>query len=89
MKKFVFISHKLQGDPVVYKVKDQASEPTEGIFYKQELLRVDEPEFYTIERIITHKRNKEGKWIYLVKWKNYSDEFNPFVTEEDLKSLKA
>ena len=83
------ISHKLQGDPVVYKVKDQAGEPIEGIFYKQELLRVEEAEFYTIEKIIIRKKNKEEKWIYLVKSKNYSDKFNSFVTEEDIKSLKA
>ena len=82
------ISHKLPGDPVVYKVKDQADEQVDGIFYQQELQQVSEPDFYKIEKIIKRKKDKNGNWIYLVKWKGYPEKFNSFVTEEDIKSLK-
>ena len=82
------ISHKLQGDPVVYKVKDQAGESIDGIFYFHELLKVFEPEFYKIEKIIKRRKDNKGNWIYLVKWQGYPEKFNSFVTETDVKSLR-
>ncbi|XP_066926306.1 SCAN domain-containing protein 3-like [Clytia hemisphaerica] len=78
----------LKGNPVVYKVKDQANEPIEGIFYQQELQRVYEPDSYKIEKIIKKQRQPNGSWKYLVKWKGYPEKFNSFVNETDLKSLK-
>ena len=82
------ISHKLSGNPVVFKVKDQADEQVEGIFYQQELRKVSEPDAYKIEKIIKRKRDKNGNWIYLFKWKGYPEKFNSFVSEEDISSLK-
>ena len=82
------ISHKLSGDPVVFKVKDQAGESVDGIFYQQELQKVSEPDAYKIEKIIKRKKQKDGSWIYLVKWKGYPEKFNSFVNKEDIQSLK-
>ena len=82
------ISHKLSGDPVVFKVKDQADEQVDGIFYQQELQKVSEPDAYKIEKIIKRKKDKNDNWIYLVKWKGYPEKFNSFVNEEDIRSLK-
>lgn len=82
------ISHKLSGDPVVFKVKDQAGESVDGIFYLQELQKVSEPDAYKIEKIIKRKIQKDGSWIYLVKWKGYPEKFNSFVNKEDIQSLK-
>ena len=45
------ISHKLSGDPVVFKVKDQADEQVDGIFYQQELQKVSEPDAYKLSLI--------------------------------------
>ena len=74
------ISHKLSGDPVVFKVKDQADE--------QELQKVSEPDAYKIEKIIKRKKDKNGNCIHFVKWKGYPKKFNSFVNEEDIRSLK-
>ena len=82
------ISNKLPGDPVVFKVEDQAGEQVDGIFYQQELQKVGEPDAYKIEKIIKRKKDKNGGWIYLVKWKGYPEKFNSFVNEEDIKSLR-
>ena len=62
MKKFFVISYKLQGDPVVYKVKDQADEPVTGIFYQEELQKVGEPDAYKIERVLKRKKHTDGIW---------------------------
>ena len=82
------ISHKLSGDPVVFKVKDQAGESVDGIFYQQELQKVSEPDAYKIEKMIKRKKQKDGSWIYLVKWKGYPEKFNSFVNKENIQSLK-
>ena len=82
------ISHKLSGDPVVFKVKDQADEQVDGIFYEQELQKVSEPDAYKIEKIIKRKKDKNGNCIHFVKWKGYPKKFNSFVNEEDIRSLK-
>ena len=82
------ISHKLSGNPVVFKVKDQADEQVDGIFYQKELQKVSEPDAYKIEKIIKRKKDKNNNWIYLVKWKGYPEKFNSFVNEEDIRSLK-
>ena len=72
----------------MYKVKDQAGESIDGIFYFHELLKVFEPEFYKIEKIIKRRKDNKGNWIYLVKWQGYPEKFNSFVTETDVKSLR-
>ena len=55
-----------------YKIKDLNGEIIEGIFYERELQKTkNTSEVYIIEKII--KKNKNN---YLVKWKNYSNDFN-------------
>ena len=73
---------------MVFKVKDQADEQVDGIFYQKELQKVREPDAYKIEKIIKRKKDKNNNWIYLVKWKGYPEKFNSFVNEEDIRSLK-
>lgn len=80
------ITHKLTNTlPIVYKLKDQANEPIKGMFYHEELQKVTEPSTYRIEKILRRKRTKDGKLLYFVKWKGYSNKFNSYVSEEDLK----
>ena len=80
-----YIKHKLNGMPQVYKLKDQADENKNGVFYAQELQKVIEPETYRIEKVIRKKRDRNGNILYYVKWKGYPDKFNSFVTAEDLQ----
>ena len=69
----------------VYKLKDQNGEPIKGTFYFEELQKVIEPDTYRIERIIRKKRAADGKLLYYVKWKGYSDKFNSYVHAQDLQ----
>ena len=79
------ITHKVVGNPTVYKIKDQADEPIKGTFYYEELQKVSEPSTYRIEKVIRKKRTADGKLIYYVKWKGYSNKFNSYVPAEDLQ----
>lgn len=69
----------------VYKLEDQSGEAIKGTFYYEELQKVIEPDAYRIERIIRKKKDANGKLIYYVKWKGYSDKFNSYVPAEDLQ----
>ena len=81
------ITHKLLGNPLTYKLKDQADESIKGVFYVDELQKIVEPSTYRIEKIIRKKKSSNGKLVYLVKWRGYSDKFNSFVTAEDIEKL--
>jgi hypothetical protein len=82
------VSHRFDdGNPMVYKLKDQSGEPIKGTFYYEELQKVVEPEAYRIEKIIRKKKTVSGKLLYYVKWKGYSENFNSYISGEDLKRL--
>ena len=49
------------------------------MFYAQELLKTKQNDLYIIEKIIRKNKNR-----YLVKWRNYSDEFNSWVDKDDI-----
>ena len=81
----IFVIRKiLHGNPITYKLKDQAGEDLKGMFYEAELQKVIEPSTYRIEKVIRKKKDKTGKLLYYVKWRGYPDKFNSFVSEEDL-----
>lgn len=81
------ISHVILGNPIVYKLKDQAGEPLNGSFYREELQMINEPSTYRIEKVLRSKKSRDGKKSYFVKWKGYPDKFNSFVSEKDLHAL--
>ena len=63
-----------------YKIKDLNDEIIEGIFYERELQKTkNNSEVYIIEKIIRKNKNK-----YLVKWRNYSDDFNSWIDKNDI-----
>ena len=64
---------------ITYKIKDLNDEIIEGIFYEKELQKTKNTGVYIIEKIIQKNKNK-----YLVKWRNYSDEFNSWVDKDDV-----
>lgn len=81
------VTHVINMIPIVYKIEDYSKEPIKGTFYNEELQKVDEPDTYSIERIIRKKRNADGTISCLVKWRGYPDKFNSYVLEEDLQTL--
>ena len=65
---------------ITYKIKDLNGEIIKGNFYEKELQKTkNNSEVYIIEKIIQKNKNK-----YLVKWRNYSDEFNSWVDKDDI-----
>ena len=51
-----------------------------GQFYEKEITKTkNTSQVYIIEKIIRKNKNK-----YLVKWRNYSDEFNSWIDKDDI-----
>ena len=77
----LFKIHSINKSNVItYKIKDLNDEIIEGIFYQQELQKSkNTSEVYIIEKIIRKNKNK-----YLVKWRNYSNEFNSWIDKDDI-----
>ena len=65
---------------IIYKIKDLNDEIIKGQFYEKELQKTkNNSEVYIIEKIIRKNKNR-----YLVKWRNYSDNFNSWVDKDDV-----
>ena len=77
----LFKIHSINKSNVItYKIKDLNNEIIEGIFYERELQKTrNTSEVYIIEKIIRKNKNK-----YLVKWRNYSNDFNSWVDKDDI-----
>ena len=72
--------------PPVYKIKDTRNEVIEGVFYEQELQKVDfanEKEEFWIDQILQTKKTKLGK-EYFVSWQGYPSSFNSWIKEKNL-----
>lgn len=70
-----------QHQPVTYNLKDTDNQPIRGIFYEPELQRIDRDSFNSeVLRQIDKLKSigqSGGSCYYFVKWRGYSDEFNP------------
>ena len=77
----LFKIHSINKSNVItYKIKDLNDEIIEGIFSQQELQKSkNTSEVYIIEKIIRKNKNK-----YLVKWRNYSKDFNSWIDKDDI-----
>ena len=77
----LFKVHSINKSNVItYKIKDLNDGIIEGIFYEKELQKSKNTSgVYIIEKIIQKNKNK-----YLVKWRNYSNEFNSWVDKNDI-----
>ena len=65
---------------ITYKIKDLNDNVIEGIFYERELQKTkNTSEIYIIEKIIKKNKNK-----YLVKWRNYSNDFNSWINKDNV-----
>ena len=77
----LFKIHSINKSNVItYKIKDLNDEIIEGIFYERELQKTkNNSGVYIIEKIIRKNKNK-----YLVKWRNYSNDFNSWIDKNDI-----
>ena len=64
---------------ITYEIKDLNNEIIDGIFYEKELQLTKNTGVYIIEKIIRKNKNK-----YLVKWRNYSNDFNSWIDKDDI-----
>ena len=67
--------------PITYKIADLNGEEIKGTFYEPELQKTSQ-ELFRIEKVI-----KRGKKKSLVKWKDYSDDFNSWVDNKDIVNI--
>ena len=57
----IFTIHKIiNRSPVVYKLKDLAGDVIEGTFYKEELQKITDSGYYSVEKVLKN-RKKKGK----------------------------
>ena len=82
------VTKRIPRRPPVYKIADYHGEELEGTFYKQELQNIikKDSDFCGIENVI--KSRMRGKHReYLVKWLGYSNDFNSWVPEDNVKDI--
>ena len=73
--------------PPVYRLRDYADDEIEGVFYAEELQKVQKSDdIYKIEKILAEKK-ENGKVKVLVKWLGYDKKFNSWVPESELRKL--
>ena len=89
-EEFQIISSSLKQGRPAYVLQDYAGELITGTFYPEELQKLDRTEdnrVYRIEKIIRTRRYKNRPKEYLVKWLNWGDKWNSWVTENDMESI--
>ncbi|XP_046737539.1 uncharacterized protein LOC124406228 [Diprion similis] len=65
--------------PLTYKLKDYQNRPISGGFYEQELLKVEHPDIYLVEKVLKKRRKK----LY-VKWLGFYSTHNSWINESDV-----
>ena len=79
----LFKIHSIDKSNVItYTINDMNNEIMQGIFYEKELQlsKMKENGLCIIEKII--RKNKDR---YLIKWRNYSNDFNSWINKNDSK----
>jgi hypothetical protein len=81
----IFVVHKIIAkNPVSYNLLDLKGENLIGSFYEPELQLVDfKGKLFVIDKILKTKTVKDKK-EYFVSWKDYSSDFNSWVSEKNL-----
>ena len=70
--------------PPVYRLRDYTDDEIEGVFYAEELQKVQKPDdVYKIEKILAEKK-ENGKVKVLVKWLGYDKKFNTWIPKSEL-----
>lgn len=72
--------------PYRYWIKDEKNEPIEGSFYEPELQKTKLADVFLVEKVLEKRTVKKVKQS-LVKWLGYSDKFNSWIDDKELKDL--
>ena len=73
--------------PPVYQLRDYADDEIEGVFYAEELQKVQKSDdINKIEKILAEKKEND-KVKVLVKWLGYDKKFNTWVPKSELRKL--
>ena len=75
------VKNRFPTDPPTYEIEDYSGEVVKGIFYAEELQKVNkDPNVFEVEKIIrTRKRN--GKLQYLFRWSGYGPKHDSWVDD--------
>ena len=65
--------------PFTYRLQDYRKQPIRGGFYEEELLKVEHPDAYLVEKVL----RKRGKKVY-VKWLGFDNEHNSWINASEL-----
>jgi len=74
----------------VYELCDLAGEVIDGIFYEQELARVEknlQEEEFIVDRVIKSRGRGSNKQL-LVSWRGYPRKFNTWIPASSLTHLR-
>ena len=74
----------------MYELRDLADEVIDGIFYEQELARVEknlEEEQFIVDRVIKSRGRGANKQV-LVNWRGYPSKFDTWIPASSLISLR-
>lgn len=66
-------------NPVTFILKDYQDEPIAGGFYEEELLRVNYPDIYLVEKVLKKRGNK-----MFVKWLGFDNTHNSWVNKSEI-----
>ena len=73
--------------PPVYRLRDYADDEIDGVFYAEELQKVQKSDdIYKTEKILEEKK-ENGKVKVLVKWLGYDKKFNTWIPKSELRKL--
>ena len=79
----IFKIHRIRPTlPHTYYLEDLLGEKIKGVFYKEELLKCQRPDYFQIESIL----DKKGDRV-LVKWKDYPKKFNQWISRKNLRNI--
>ena len=71
----------------MYQLRDYGDDEIEGVFYAEELQKVQKSDgIYKIEKIL-EKKKENGKVKVLVKWLGYDKKFNSWIPKSELRKL--
>ena len=70
--------------PTVYRLRDYTDDEIEGVFYAEELQKVQKSDdIYKIEKILAEKKEND-KVKVLVKWLGYNKKCNTWISKSEL-----
>ena len=84
----IFIIQKVNlTNPITYEIKNQLDENIDGIYYESEIQKVSKPENFRVEKVMK-SRTIKGKKEHLVRWLGYSEKFDTWIPDKDLKDIQ-